>query len=217
MTRSRTTVVFDRQPLWSEAIARLSERMGVSVVGLASTVPHALSLVQTWKPDVLVAGANCHRPDSEGLAVVRGSRRLSPSTKSVVLAEDDESDHIRNAFAAGASVYCIKTAETGDLASAIRQAFKHSIFLAPDPVPPPTEKPVGARLTRTLTAREREILQLVSAGHPNSQVAQMLWVSEQTIKFHLSNVYRKLGVANRTEASHWAQQHGLLVGGSAAA
>ena len=61
-----------------------------------------------------------------------------------------------------------------------------------------------------LTRREIEILQLVSEGHSNSQVGRMLWVTEQTVKFHLSNIYRKLNVANRTEASRWAQLHGLL-------
>ena len=61
-----------------------------------------------------------------------------------------------------------------------------------------------------LTRRELEILQLVAEGHSNTQLAKMLWVTEQTVKFHLSNVYRKLDVANRTEASRWAQLHGLL-------
>jgi DNA-binding CsgD family transcriptional regulator len=61
-----------------------------------------------------------------------------------------------------------------------------------------------------LTKREREILALVAEGHSNAQLAKMLWVTEQTVKFHLSNIYRKLDVSNRTEASRWAQLHGLL-------
>jgi DNA-binding CsgD family transcriptional regulator len=61
-----------------------------------------------------------------------------------------------------------------------------------------------------LTKRELEILRLVSEGHSNSQLAKMLWVTEQTVKFHLSNIYRKLDVANRTEASRWAQVHGVI-------
>jgi DNA-binding CsgD family transcriptional regulator len=61
-----------------------------------------------------------------------------------------------------------------------------------------------------LTRRELEILRLVAEGHSNAQLARMLWVTEQTVKFHLSNIYRKLDVANRTEASRWAQVHGLL-------
>ena len=61
-----------------------------------------------------------------------------------------------------------------------------------------------------LTRRELEILQLVAEGDSNAQLAKMLWITEQTVKFHLSNIYRKLGVSNRTEAARWAQLHGLL-------
>ena len=65
-----------------------------------------------------------------------------------------------------------------------------------------------------LTLRERQILQLVAQGHSNAKLAKMLWVTEQTVKFHLSNVYRKLNVANRTEASWWVQRNGLLTEGT---
>ena len=65
-----------------------------------------------------------------------------------------------------------------------------------------------------LTLRERQILQLVAQGHSNAKLAKMLWVTEQTVKFHLSNVYRKLNVANRTEASWWVQRNGLLTDGT---
>ena len=71
-------------------------------------------------------------------------------------------------------------------------------------------KPVASDVVAALTKRELEILQLVAEGHSNSQLARILWVTEQTVKFHLSNIYRKLDVANRTEASRWAQLHGLL-------
>ena len=64
-----------------------------------------------------------------------------------------------------------------------------------------------------MTRREHEILRLVAEGLTNAQLARMLWLSEQTVKFHLSNIYRKLGVANRTEASRWAQVHGVLAAG----
>jgi DNA-binding CsgD family transcriptional regulator len=61
-----------------------------------------------------------------------------------------------------------------------------------------------------LTRREMEILRLVAEGHSNSTLAKMLWVTEQTVKFHLANIYRKLNVANRTEASRWAHLNGML-------
>jgi len=103
----------------------------------------------------------------------------------------------------------LKTAHPDDLTSAIRQAFEHSIYLAgvrPTAAPPAPQLDDSPGLTR----RELEILQLVAEGHSNAELARMLWVTEQTVKFHLSNIYRKLDVANRTEASRWAQLHGLL-------
>ena len=73
-----------------------------------------------------------------------------------------------------------------------------------------TAPPLEMESTADLTRREVEILRLVAEGHSNAQLARMLWVTEQTVKFHLSNVYRKLDVSNRTEASRWAQLNGLL-------
>ena len=92
----------------------------------------------------------------------------------------------------------------------IRQAFEASIYLAHSAAASSPREPGVAAETPELTRREFEILQLVAEGHSNSQLAKMLWVTEQTVKFHLSNIYRKLDVANRTEASRWAQIHGLL-------
>ena len=91
----------------------------------------------------------------------------------------------------------------------MRQAFEHSIFLAGGRFPR-HEKPEPSGDWHPLTRRELEILCLAAEGHSNAELAKMLWVTEQTVKFHLSNVYRKLRVTNRTEASRWAQVHGLL-------
>ena len=79
---------------------------------------------------------------------------------------------------------------------------------AASPLPP--VRAVDEEEGDALTRREREILALVAEGHSNRELARMLWVTEQTVKFHLSNIYRKLDVANRTEASRWAHRHGLV-------
>jgi DNA-binding NarL/FixJ family response regulator len=147
------------------------------------------------------------------LVCVRKGAESHPGLKSVVVADNTEPEAINAAFAAGATVYCVKTAQQEDLASAIRQAFERSIFIATNgsrdsSLPAASAQPQPA--AHDLTRRELEILQLVAEGHSNSQLARMLWVTEQTVKFHLSNIYRKLDVANRTEASRWAQLHGLL-------
>jgi DNA-binding NarL/FixJ family response regulator len=110
-------------------------------------------------------------------------------------------------------VFCAKWAQPDDLAVAVRQAFEHSIYFATNgehggASTSETTSPEDSAVS--LTKREIEILRLAAEGHSNSQLARMLWVTEQTVKFHLSNIYRKLDVSNRTEASRWAQRHGML-------
>jgi len=184
--------------------------VGVDVVGRATTSDEAIDLAREQRPDVLIAGIDA--ADAEDLRTLERVKRAAPDTKVVIVADETDPEQIEAAFAMGAEVYCVKTAEKEDLASAIRQAFRRSIYMATLGRPASSVASSVDRITaaQTLTRRELEILQLVAEGHSNSQLARMLWVTEQTVKFHLSNIYRKLDVANRTEASRWAQIHGLL-------
>jgi DNA-binding NarL/FixJ family response regulator len=209
-SRERTAVLYDRHPLWLDALEELLERAGIELVGRTTDGEEAVALVAEHQPDVLVAGAD-PPSEEESLEYVRQVRDRSPDTKSVVLSAGHDFEKIDAAFDAGAAVYCIKTADPDDLASAIRQAFDNSIFLATGRQPRTAQRtPTAESNAKDLTRRELEILQLVAEGHSNSQLARMLWVTEQTVKFHLSNIYRKLNVSNRTEAGRWAQLNGLL-------
>jgi DNA-binding NarL/FixJ family response regulator len=219
----RTAVVLDDQPLWLEALEQLLSRAGVQVVGKTNRSDEALALVDEYRPDVLIASADSTDVMSDGIDCVRRTREQFPGVKSVVLSAGDDQLQIQAAFEAGASVYCVKRAAAEDLAVAIRQAFDHSIYLASaynaqkDAAERSTAPATPLDGAAELTRREIEILQLVSEGHSNSALAKMLWVTEQTVKFHLSNIYRKLNVSNRTEASRWAQLHGLLPASAPAA
>jgi len=210
--REKTAVVLDRHPLWLDALARLLERVGVTVLGTTTSTAEALEMIEESQPTVFITEYDCIEQSEEGLGALRRATAISPGVHSVVLSTQDDAASIEAAFAAGASVYCVKTAEPDDLASAIRQAFNNSVYYANGPART-TSEPAPSRPSAEdpgLTKREVEILQLVAEGYSNSQLAKMLWVTEQTVKFHLSNIYRKLDVANRTEASRWAQLHGLL-------
>ena len=112
------------------------------------------------------------------------------------------------ATTAGIDAAIAKTAQAASVGMLVREVAAGNVyhaFMASST--PSAEVSEAAEL---LTARELEILQLVAAGLSNSRIARQLWVAEQTVKFHLSNIYRKLGLANRTEASHYAHMHGLL-------
>ena len=211
----RTAVVLDDQPLWLEALEQLLVRANVKVVGKATEAESALALVDEHRPDVLITSTDAANVPDGGIRCVARAHQRWPELKSVVMAPEYDAKQIEAAFAAGASVYCIKRAAVDDLAVAIRQAFDHSIFLASShDVQVPmgvTAGPLGREESiHALTRREVEILRLVAEGHSNSALAKMLWVTEQTVKFHLANIYRKLNVANRTEASRWAHLNGVL-------
>jgi DNA-binding NarL/FixJ family response regulator len=205
----RIAVLLDEQPLWHEAVAAVLCGAGFEVAGKATTAQSALALVVERNADLLVAEIPTVEAGTDPFAWLRELRERRPSLRVVVLAASDDEQLIDGALAAGADAYVLKVAHPEDLASAIRQVFRHSVYLPHGrPVAAPT--PVRVAAEPGLTRREVEILRLVAEGHSNASLARQLWVTEQTVKFHLSNVYRKLSVANRTEASRWAQLNGLL-------
>jgi DNA-binding NarL/FixJ family response regulator len=211
MHAAQTAVLLDKHPLWLDAVEGVLHRLGVQVVGKATSPKEALALVEETQPDLLLGELVDSNGSIGGAGLLVRARQVVPRLRTIVLSAHAQSDRIDSALNAGAAAYVVKTAHAEDLASAVRQSFDHSVFLAkgqnaPEPAPVTEIEDDSAGLTR----REREILRLVAEGHSNAQLAKMLWVTEQTVKFHLSNIYRKLEVANRTEASRWAQLHGML-------
>ena len=176
------------------------------VVGSTSDCEEAVELVADRLPDVFIAGAD---GTDCGPSCVRRALERRDGLRVIVVGERHDPQAVDEAFAAGASVYCVRTAETQDFVSALGQAFEQSIFFATDGThgAAPVEDTIAAH---GLTRKELEVLRLLAEGHSNAELASTLSVTEKTVKFHLSNIYRKLNVANRTEASRWAQLHGLL-------
>jgi len=211
-----TAVTFDRHPLWLQAIGTILENAGIQRVGVATSSEEMLRMVEALQPDLLVAEPLQDISGAAEVAPLRRARELCPGLKIVVLSASDDPEHIAAAFDAGALAYVLKTAQPDDIATAVRQAFSSSIFFrgysTATTAHGAADTPSSNKLTDTrgLTRRELQILTLVAEGYTNAQLAGMLWVTEQTVKFHLSNIYRKLDVANRTEASRWAQRNGLL-------
>jgi DNA-binding NarL/FixJ family response regulator len=197
----RKVVIVDDQPLWSMGLSSLLEDASIDVVGEARTAEEALAIVDEHEPDLLVADARLNGGAS-GVACVREAIRRHPEIRAVVISAFDDAASIEEALASGADAFVSRKAEPDDVIAAIRQTFNHSVFLA-GPSYHGGRRSGGPRLPG-LTPRETEILGLIAEGYSNGKVAQTLWVTEQTVKFHLSNIYRKLGVANRTEATRWA-------------
>jgi len=202
-------VLVDEHPLWLDAVEHVLERVSVRVSGRATTFSKGTRLIADVEPDLLVAEITGFDDDVDGIAWLDDVRTQFPEVKTIVLSMSDDPTMVHAAFESGAVAFVVKKAHPDDLAVAVRQAYEASIFLPGysssyerrAPVPPSDPD---------LTRRELEILRLAAEGHSNAELARMLWVTEQTVKFHLSNIYRKLGVSNRTEASRWAQLNGIL-------
>jgi DNA-binding NarL/FixJ family response regulator len=215
-SEQRTALLVDEHPLWLEAVAGVLGRIDVGVLAATTSPEQALELLAERAPALIVVGLDGHDSPIDTLTFLRRARELRPDARAIVLSADRDTARIEAALAAGAVAYVLKTVQAEDLAYAMRQAFTHSVYVAANAIARqpwplrPAEDPTPVGVTR----REAEILRLVAEGHSNADVARMLWIAEQTVKFHLSNIYRKLNVSNRTEASRWAQLHGLLANGS---
>ena len=204
-----TAVILDSYPLWLEALQRLLAEIGVTTVGKTASPNSALGMLDQHHPDLVVADVDLLGEHTR-LRWIESALSSSGGARLIVLGPRSESGLVSEVLAAGAHAYVENTMDSTELALVVKQVFDQSIFFAPVV---PHRSAVGrspGQPTNTLTRREWQILTLVSEGMSNAEIAQRLWVTEQTVKFHLSNVYRKLGVSNRTQASRWVRINGIV-------
>jgi DNA-binding NarL/FixJ family response regulator len=202
----RTRVLIaDDHPLILAGIRRTLERGdGVEVVGEASSGPQVLALIERRRPEVVLL--DLHMPGVEGHELIETIRRDWPEIKTVVLSANDDRSSVEGSLRAGASAYILKSVNPVDLPSLIRQVAGGAVFLPRRAADPALEEDASYP---ELTDRERTILTAISSGATTTAISRELWVSEHTIKFHLTNIYRKLGVSNRAGAVRFALEHGL--------
>jgi DNA-binding NarL/FixJ family response regulator len=162
------------------------------------------------RPDVVVIDQMDSPADT--LARIAELRATLPDAKIILLPGRMEPAWLSEAAAAGIDAAIAKTFRLEGLGALVREVAAGNVFHAFDSAPAAARPATVSALPAfpALTGRELEVLRLVAAGAPNSRIAAQLWITEQTVKFHLSKVYRKLGVSNRTEASHHAYVHGLF-------
>ena len=183
----------------------LEEVDDIEVVGEAESGSQVLPLIHQTSPDLVLL--DLRLPDMNGLSCLDAIRKRYPEVKVVVLSAFTDPEHIQAAFQRGATAYIVKSVAPVDLPSALRQALEETVYQ-------------GVRVFGDmghsngdglgLTERELSMLKALARGLSNSAISKEFWVTEQTVKFHLSNIYRKLGVANRTEAARFAFERGLV-------
>ena len=188
----------------------LETQPDLEIVAEAKSGSEVLPRVAESEPDLILL--DIRMPGIDGLELLERLRDRHPETKAVVLSGVEDPELAAEAVRRGAKAFLGKGIDPAELAPILRQVFEGEVL---------TESVGGGAASAPavadefeLTARELEILERVATGRSNKQIAQEFWLSEQTIKYHLTNVYRKLGVGSRTEAARFAYERGLAGGGS---
>ena len=206
MTKRIRIVVADDHRLFLEGVrAALEDADDIEILGEADSGTKLLSLVAQARPDLVLMDFSM--PQLDGLACLDTIRKRYPDVKVALISGFRDTDVIEAALRRGACAFILKTINPDDLASVIRQTMQGTVYQTLDlaePAESGTMRAVG------LTERELSILQGLARGLSNEAIAKELWIARQTVKFHVRNVYRKLGVSNRTEAARYAYRHGLV-------
>ena len=176
----------------------------LNVVAMAATAEEAVAEFRRHLPDVTLMDLRLGA--SNGLDAVREIRREFPQARIVVLTMYRGDEDIHRALSAGATTYLLKDALSDDLIRTVRE-----VHAGGQPLDPEVKARLDERAThRALTPREVEVLQLVSQGKRNKEIAALLGLSEDTVPVHLKNVFAKLQVKDRTAAVHVGLRRGIL-------
>jgi len=194
-------------PLMLAGIRRALERSeNIEVVGEAHSATEAMGLVERRRPDVDLM--DLHMPGIQGSEHIEQVCRTWPEVKVVVLSATEDRSSIDSALNAGASAFVVQSVSSSEIAGIVRQVATGVVCHAPS-------RRSGSRNGSAesegsdLTKQQRSILSAAARGLTTPEIGRELWISEHTVKFHLTNVYRKVGVSNRAGAVRYALVHGL--------
>lgn len=212
-------LVVDDQRLIRDGIASLlAIRPGIAVVGTAVDGRDAVAKTLELGPDVVLM--DVRMPEMDGIEAVAVLRGRAPECRVVMLTTFEDEEYVVQALRAGAHGYLLKDLPAEELAHAVRLAHagvtqldssvaRHLTASLPNPTPSPTAKPPEAVAT-VLSPRETDILRLVAQGHTNREIAARLYLSEGTVKNHVSRILTRLALRDRTQAALRARDLGLL-------
>jgi DNA-binding NarL/FixJ family response regulator len=203
-------LIADDHPLLLAGLRRILENESdIEIVGQARSVPELLGLIERRQPKLVLT--DLRMPGGDGFELIAQVRESWPEIKLVVLSASDDQASVDGALRAGASAFIIKSATSLDVASVLRQVNSGAVYHAPAAAPAGADSQGDdAGDEPTLTDREQQILAAVARGGTTAEISRDLWVSEHTVKFHLTNIYRKLGVSNRSGAVRYAFEHDLV-------
>ncbi len=205
----RVLLVDDHAVVRSGLGAVLIANEGLELVGEAGNGEEAVRACQRLKPDVVLM--DLMMPVMDGVTATREIHEKCPGSRVIALTSFKEKEYVEGALKAGALSYLLKNVSAEELVTAIKNAMAGQPRLSPEAAQvliQDFKQPKAEDYD--LTEREKEILKLMADGLPNSDIADKLVVSQSTVKFHVSNILSKLGVATRTEAVSLALKKRLV-------
>jgi DNA-binding NarL/FixJ family response regulator len=202
---TRVLVVDDHAVVRQGLVALISTVADLEVVGEARDGDEAVELAETLRPDVVLMDLSM--PGTDGATATGRIRAVAPDVRVLVLTSFADQRHVLAALDAGADGYLLKHAEPETILEGLRQVARGEapldgraarVLLSARSAPPRTVD---------LTDRESEVLLLVADGLGNKQIARRLAITERTVKNHLTHIYQRLGVTDRTQAALWTERH----------
>lgn len=206
-----SVLIADDHEMVRKGLVSLFADSAIQVCGEAATEDDAVRQARKLKPDVVLLDVRFG--DADGLEAVKRVRSAAPATKVVMLSAFDNPTYVARAVAVGAHDYLLKTISRADLIAAITAAAHGEHATRSGEL-----RRVAGQMTRRdkqpvggvpLTPRETQVLRLVAMGLSNQEIADSLEISIETVKEHVQNMLRKLGLGDRTQAAVWALRHGL--------
>ena len=202
----RVLIADDHQVVRSGLEQRLATADDIELVAMAANGAEAVDLVAEHHPDIVLMDLSM--PELDGVAATRTIVAAGGSTQVVVLTSFSDRQRILDALDAGAAGYVLKHAEPDELLDAIRAAHAGGSPLDPKAARVLLDRRRTSSASPTkMSEREEEVLRLVASGLANKQIARQLGIAERTVKAHLTNIFQRIGVTDRTQAALWARDH----------
>jgi DNA-binding NarL/FixJ family response regulator len=209
-----SVVIVDDHGLVRAGLAALLDTApDIVVIGEAADGEQALHVIRTLCPDVVLMDISM--PGIDGIVATRDIRQELPATRVIGLTSFSDHERVSQMLSAGAIGYLLKDCEPTALLAAVRAAARGEVPIDPRVAAAVLPGATGARVAPgapVLTVREFQVLRLCARGLANKQIGRQLGITERTVKVHLGNVFRRIGVSDRTSAALWARDNAALIG-----
>lgn len=213
MTSPIEVLLVDDHPVVRQGLrAYLDTREEITIVGEAENGIEALDSIARLQPHVVLLDLRMPQLDGQGVLEALRSQPSGPQPKVIVLTSATEVDRVPSAVQVGASGFVYKDIEPHALVQAISAVYSGQNLIAPQAMSHLLNYSSNESSSSTveLTPREKQVLQLIAAGQTNRQISRHLSVSEKTVKTHVTNIFLKVGAADRTQAAIWAMRNGFV-------